>query len=358
MLFKILQENYENADKLLAAINMHKKFLNLYPKAQDGKHALKSLAVDFEKIGHVATAAHYYKTFANTYPGDPGAEKAYYNTAYFFELSGNFKKAENHYHVFLKRYSRSKFSDEIYFSLANLYKERNKVDDEIYYLVKYKGSTGADPDKVLYSILRLGKLANVAKRFNKAKIYFMEAVRYYKNKEPKKFLVGEKYVAEAQFLIANMHYAKFNAIQLQLPKEKMVKRISEKIKAMQIMNNEFSKVFDYGRTKFAIAALYRIGLSYEAFSKALFNAPMPKNMTTDEIQAFKAELEDVAYPIEEKAIAAFENNIEKAAELRLGAEWARLSYLKLSKYKPKDYPLDILERKISYLDSGTMYKVD
>ena len=126
-----------------------------------------------------------------------------------------------------------------------------------------------------------------------------------------------------------MYFPKFQAIRLTLPREKMVRQISKKIKVMQDMNRAYSKVFDYGATKFAIASLYKIGLSYEEFSRALLKAPMPKDLTTKEIQEFKAELERVAFPIEEKAISSFEANVEKASNLRLGMKWAKLSYKKM-----------------------------
>jgi len=350
--------NYENDDKLYFAIEMHRKFTKKYPKAGEIKNVYKSLAMNYEKIGYLAIASAYYEKFVEVFPNDPETEKAQFNIAYFKDLAANYDEAEKNYLLFLKKYPRSKYCPEAIDLLVNIYRNSGNTEKEKAFLKMYISATGTNKDRVVASQLRLGKLASEKKRYREANSNYRNAITYYSKNGKKDFLVGEKYVAEAQFLLADMQYAKFSSIKLSLPRAKMIKQITQKMKIMKSMNKNYSKVFDYGPTEFAIAALYKIGLSYEELSKALFNAPMPKSLTTKEIQAFKAELEEIAYPIEEKAISSFEADIEKAEEFKLGMKWAKLAYEKMNKYKPRDYPPDIMERELSFIESGTLYRVN
>jgi hypothetical protein len=87
-----------------------------------------------------------------------------------------------------------------------------------------------------------------------------------------------------------------------------------------------------------VAALYYIGLIYQEFSQALFNAPIPKGLNPEEVQLYQQELQSRATPIEEKAVEAYEKAVKKAFELDVYTDWVEKAYVALTQYKPDLYP--------------------
>jgi hypothetical protein len=87
-----------------------------------------------------------------------------------------------------------------------------------------------------------------------------------------------------------------------------------------------------------VASLCRIGLVYQNFARALFDAPVPKELNEEQRAIYQEELNNLAFPVEEKAIEAFEKALQKAYELGVYNEWTTLTQENLNKYKPGTYP--------------------
>ena len=89
----------------------------------------------------------------------------------------------------------------------------------------------------------------------------------------------------------------------------------------------------------AIKALYQTGLVYEDFSEALFNAPVPKGLDQEAMDIYRMQLEEQAFPLEEKAADAYERALRKAHELKIYGEDTQRILTALNQLKPTKYPL-------------------
>jgi hypothetical protein len=92
-----------------------------------------------------------------------------------------------------------------------------------------------------------------------------------------------------------------------------------------------------GDGEFGIAATTRIGLAYADFAQNIVDSPDPRNLDRDQLEMYRSELENMAFPLEERAIEAFEKATAKAYELRLYSEWTLLAQERINKYRPGFY---------------------
>ena len=94
--------------------------------------------------------------------------------------------------------------------------------------------------------------------------------------------------------------------------------LEEKAKLLEEAKEIYLDVVTYQSPEWATAALLRIGQGYEAYAKAMRNAPVPKDLNEDEKQIYRDELEKVIVVIEDKAIDAYKSGYAQgAADRRL-----------------------------------------
>ena len=82
---------------------------------------------------------------------------------------------------------------------------------------------------------------------------------------------------------------------------------------------------------------YRIGFVLEDFAKNLKDSPAPDSLSKDEREQYRYLLEEKAFPFEEKAIAAYEGNLNRARENNLYNGWVKKSYENLAILVPARY---------------------
>jgi len=99
-------------------------------------------------------------------------------------------------------------------------------------------------------------------------------------------------------------------------------------------------VVTFGDPEWATAALYRIGDAYERFSKALRDAPVPKELNAEEQQVYRDELEKVVVVVEEKAIDAYKGGYQKALQLGVYNEFTQKLRAALGRMSDQEFPAE------------------
>jgi hypothetical protein len=152
-------------------------------------------------------------------------------------------------------------------------------------------------------------------------------------------------------------FYRFKQVKLRLPQKQLTKLLELKADRLQAANKIFLEIVQMGDPEWAIAGLYRVGQTYQLFSEALFAAPKPKGLTRQEQDLYQIKLEEQAFPVEDKAVEAFEKGLNKAYELGSYGQWAQLIRKELSRYRPNQYP-PIEERFPTVTDRGGSFPRD
>ena len=97
-------------------------------------------------------------------------------------------------------------------------------------------------------------------------------------------------------------------------------------------------VVTYKSPEWATAALLRIGQGYEAYAKAMRNAPVPKDLNEEEKQIYRDELEKVVVVIEDKALDAYKSGYAKALQIGVYNKHTQAIRQALSRLAENEYP--------------------
>jgi len=100
-------------------------------------------------------------------------------------------------------------------------------------------------------------------------------------------------------------------------------------------------VVTYQSPEWATAALLRIGQGYEAFAKAMREAPAPRDLNADEKQVYRDELEKLTVVIEDKAIEAYKTGYAKALDIGVYNQHTQDIRRALSRLDEASYPREL-----------------
>ena len=103
-------------------------------------------------------------------------------------------------------------------------------------------------------------------------------------------------------------------------------------------------VVTYKSPEWATAGLLRIGQGYEAYAKAMRNAPVPKDLNADEKQMYRDELEKVVVVIEDKALDAYKSGYAKALTIGVYNKHTQTIRQALSRLAENEYPKEAEQR--------------
>ncbi|MBN2083584.1 MAG: tetratricopeptide repeat protein [Anaerolineales bacterium] len=139
--------------------------------------------------------------------------------------------------------------------------------------------------------------------------------------------------ARASLVLAEHLYRDYAAVKLRQPFEAS---LQEKQQGMNKTIEAMSLLVDYEIADVTAAATYYMAETYFDFSRSLMDSERPEELEPEELEAFEMNLDETAFPFEEKAINVHEKNIEM---LRAGVfnEWTEKSLGRLTELMPGRY---------------------
>lgn len=256
----------------------------------------EKLAVAYEKSGALGKSAAEYELVSQLYRDPAKSRSALWTAANHFATAGETEKAT----AALSRYI-VKFPQPFDMAL-----EARAI------LVALYGKMGAHPQQREWQIDLIRADASAGtERSDRSK----------------------ELAALASLSIADDEATTFSKIALRAPLKKSVKA---KKAAMESAFSAYNKAVALGVESVVTAATYRVAELYLSMAKALAASERPKGLSAQELEEYNLQLEEQAYPFEEKAIALHEDN---AARVKGGVydEWIRRSYSVLGQLKPARY---------------------
>ena len=109
---------------------------------------------------------------------------------------------------------------------------------------------------------------------------------------------------------------------------KISQPLADSLKLKKTLMEDVLKVYgdaaEYGVAEVTTAATFRLGEVYQQFSADLIDSERPADLDADALEQYDILLEEQAYPFEEKAIALFQANTDRAAD-GVYDEWVQKS---------------------------------
>ena len=145
--------------------------------------------------------------------------------------------------------------------------------------------------------------------------------------------------SDALISLVRAKYTTYTKLKLTQPLQSSLKKKKD---LLQAIAKDYSKVQSYGIQKHVTEAAYHMGQIYALMAHAMIASERPKGMTDLELEEYDFLLEEMVYPVEDQAIAAFENGIVLSKD-DIWDEWMIQSYSALQKLLPARYDKPALE---------------
>ena len=140
-------------------------------------------------------------------------------------------------------------------------------------------------------------------------------------------------VASAKVRLAREKMAAFNKLTIRQPLKIHLKRKKE---AMDWARSLYTSAYQHHSPDIMVESLFSIAEMYFGFSQAVLDSSRPAGLNEDEMEQYEIGLEDLAFPVEEKAIEIYESTL---AHINQGIfnRWTQQSYSRLREIFPARY---------------------
>lgn len=270
--------------------------------------AMQNAGLIRDALGDSKGAIEAFRRFVALFPNHNDVPKIYLRIGHVLEQAGDKAGAFKQYQSWLsKKYKDTSMSVEVLVRSGAILKEMDKARNRI----------------------------NASQFFSKALDVFMTIA------DEKMVKKCKKYAAQARFELADYLYDDFNALKIPptLKVNVLKKALEAKAEAQQKAEKLFDSVLDFKSGPWSAGALYKIGLLYYQFKEELLNVPAPEGLDPDTENMYFAILEQIAAPVEEKSLRAFERALKLAHEKRVYNEFSKSCAEYASKVNKDTFPV-------------------
>lgn len=329
--------NLESAGQRLKARATYLQVVERYPKTELAEKSLFKVAKSFEATADYREAAVQYERFAQAFPQSAQAADAQYNAGLMYAAAGSFSLAAKNYFEYGRRFPDRPDREETHFQGVRALEAAGQKTEAAQRYLEHASQFRTTADRQIECLVRAANTFEESGDHAKALgIYRQAATTFASNPTTGP---GRRFAAQAQFALAEETFGGFRLVRLQLPEKRMTTLLEEKARRLEETQKAFTKVIEMGDPDMAVAALYRVGQSYQLFSETLFSAPVPKGLDAQGVEQYKMQLDDQALPLQDKAIAAYQKALAKSYELQVYNAWTDQILQQLQRFKPNDYPV-------------------
>ncbi|HEY1526374.1 MAG TPA: tetratricopeptide repeat protein [Candidatus Angelobacter sp.] len=279
------------------------------------------------------SAASVLEAFRSTYPKHKMAGESTRLIARAYRESGELSHAAGEYERLASESTDEAVRRESLLVAGDLYQQSNANDKAL----NAYGIYVSDFPKPLETALETrSKIAEIHKAAHDDSLYqkeLAEIVRIDGAAGTERTGRTRTLAARSALVLAEQLYQAFVAVKLRQPFETSLK---EKKQRMDATINAMGGLVDYEIADVTAAATFYMAETYFDFSSSLKESERPADMKAADLEKFEADLEEAAYPFEEKAIKVHEKNMESLHAGVFNA-WTQKSLSRLAEMVPGRY---------------------
>jgi len=114
--------------------------------------------------------------------------------------------------------------------------------------------------------------------------------------------------------------------------------LAKKRTSLKSLEQAYMGVISTGDGRSGIAALTRVGEAYADFATKIRQAPTPKELSEEDRARYRDELEQLAAPLEQRALETLQKGLAKAYELGIYTDWTLRAQDDVNALQPGTYP--------------------
>lgn len=344
------------------AIAVFERFVKQFPSNELSPQALFIVAECYEQVLRYEKAAEVYLRLYNEYANfnNEKTQKlvadSLYNAGTILDNLKQYQRAAQVYLTYARRYpEREDAAVQLFFAGLALERIHDYTNAGAFY-AEYTSGKYSHKTYMVEAYFRwaqmkekLGDIAEARRLYQKT----IDAHRKLKDKNPD---IDPYFAAYSVFWMIEEDYRKYELLKLELPEKKLERLMNQKAEMLKELTKRYVAVVAIGDPGMAIAALYKIGMCYQLFADTLFQAPVPPEFDEEMTEIYQFELQDRAFPIEEKAMQGFQKALEEAKDKGVDNEWVDRTKQALDRYNPGAFEVTVRGReKIQMVDNDLYF---
>ncbi len=336
---------FERGGEVNRSVDIYAQVVADYPDSPQAPESLYVMGLIYEARADFARAAGFFERLGEeSYRENENAADSVFNAAVLREAMEEWDQAISTYEDYLNFFGEEIDNlDEVELHLAFLEKEREDWAGADRRFRAYLQKEDVDLGEQVEIHLELGLLAERMQPSGWEEIsdeHFTTTVELWEgleDEDQKRTLRHQ--AAQARFHQAEVIFNKFKEVTLSFPVDRLRATAEEKAEYQQDAEQRYRQIISMGSPLWVAAASFRIGQSYQDFAEALFNLPMPEGLTPDQEFQYELSVEDLAFPLQEQALAAFNNALRLALEYQAYNEWSSRSAAEISDLEGEAFPI-------------------
>ncbi|NLH49866.1 MAG: tetratricopeptide repeat protein [Myxococcales bacterium] len=327
---------YENHLKdLVRANDAYLRLARDFPKSTHAPEALMRAAYNYQVLIEFDQAAGAYEKFYQQFPDNKDAGNALFNAAALQEDSKRYSSASPLFETYLSKFATETDAAEVAFTIAQIHEKMGDKSGAVAAYENYAKRGNDDAARMSEAYFRWGSIEDESGRWSEAEKRYLQAVAVFVKAHEIDANVEARYASEAQFRIAMHAYDSYKAMVFTGNLNKDTNILKEKAEAFKKLKEYFEQTVTFGNYTWATASLHMIGVINQDFAEALLNAPTPKDLPQEQQDEYLFKLEEIAFPVKNRALEAYKQNVQKGINERLINEWIVKSFLELKKLEPE-----------------------
>src|SRR6266704_560098 len=273
------------------------------------------------------------EAFRTTFPKNKLQLEATKQIAYAYRQSGQLSQAAGEYERIASQSDDPALRSEALLDAGDLYAQSNSQDRA---LDAYKRYVKEFPKPVQTAIETRFKIAEMYKAAHDETLYHQqleEIVSVEAGAGSERTGRTRTLAARSALVLAEQLYGDFVVVKLRQPFETS---LQDKKQRMDATIAALARLVDYQIDEMTAAATYYMAETYSNFSRSLLESERPDDLKPEDLAEFKNNLDEAAFPFEEKAINVHEKNMEL---LHAGVfnSWTEKSLSRLTELMPGRY---------------------
>jgi tetratricopeptide (TPR) repeat protein len=279
-----------------AATQVLEEFRRSFPENELQKEATKQIAYAYQQAGQLAQSAGEYERVARESPNPQLRAEALLQAGDLYGQASNTERALAAYSKYVEEFPKPvEAAVETRSKIAGIYKaqgDQARYAQQLEEIVRTDAAAGGE---------RTDRTRNLA--------------------------------ARAALELSKPLYEQFASLKLAQPFDRS---LQQKQRSMEIATKTFERLVDYQVGEVTAAATFYLAEIYANFSQALRESERPADLAPDALKAYDQQLADAARPLEDKAVAVHEKNLELMRR-GLNNAWTQKSLDRLATLKPDTY---------------------
>jgi outer membrane protein assembly factor BamD (BamD/ComL family) len=278
-------------------------------------------------------AAQVLDEFRRSFPEHDLQKEATKQIAYAYQQAGQLGQSAGEYERVAKESPNPQLRAEALLQAGDLYGQANNADRA---LETYSRYVEEFPKPVETAVETRSKIAEICKsKGDQAQYHHQleEIVRVDGAAGSERTDRTRNIAARAALELSKPIYEQFAALKLVQPFEQS---LQAKQRSMDTAAKAFGGLVDYQVGEVTAAATFYMAETYANFSQSLRESERPADLAADALKDYEQQLADAAHPLEDKAIAVHEKNLELMRR-GLNNAWTQKSLDRLAALKPDTY---------------------